>query len=376
MIELSTTLRIARFSQRKYYHRLNMSTSVSIPRLQLSAGRKNQVIILAGATSAGKSKVALEMSRHLMKEGSKVEIIVADSVQIYRYLDIGSNKPSVEEQAEVPHHLVDICDPHELFSGGSFVRSAIPVIYEVLNRGNVPVVVGGSTMWLQWLVHGMPDAPKPSLEVIREANSFVDRFEKRGAWDEALEAAKEIDPVRVPKVARNDWYRMRRYIEVALSLAARNGHEGGMNQRGDAEEFDSGEEGDGGFSDRSLAGAASAAAPLNEAQAGASAVTAAVFASSSVPMLSGKRSFSMTDLDLRCFFLSEEREQLYRTIDSRCVDMVRGGLLQEVAGLMSSKRLSPNDIGAKAIGYRQAIDYLCRSNWKPLDFKAFDAFIQ
>ena len=135
----------------------------------LPTATSNQVIILAGATSVGKSKVA----QLLCEEHGNCEVVIADSVQIYKYLDIGSNKPSLEEQRRVPHHLVDICEPHETYSSGEFVKSAVPIIYDILNRGKVPIVVGGSTMYLQWLVQGTPDAPKASKEIEVKAESLL-----------------------------------------------------------------------------------------------------------------------------------------------------------------------------------------------------------
>ena len=98
---------------------------------RLDAGvTSNKVIVLAGATSVGKSKVA----QLLCEEHGNSEVVIADSVQIYKHLDIGSNKPSAAEQEAVPHHLVDICDPHEIYSSGEFVRAAVPIIYDILNR--------------------------------------------------------------------------------------------------------------------------------------------------------------------------------------------------------------------------------------------------
>jgi tRNA dimethylallyltransferase len=114
-----------------------MSLNLNLP--------KNQVIIIAGATSVGKSAVAQEVCNTI----KNAEIVIADSVQVYRYLDIGSNKPTKEEMLEVPHHMVDLCDPSEVLSTGDFSRRAADIIHEILARNKVPVVVGGSTMWIE-----------------------------------------------------------------------------------------------------------------------------------------------------------------------------------------------------------------------------------
>ena len=105
----------------------------------------------------GKSSLALKLCQELQGE-----IISVDSVQVYRRLDIGSNKPTAEERALVPHHLLDVLEPNaqEAFTAGDFVREAEAAIDGVLARGRVPVVVGGTSMYTQWLVQGRPDAPK------------------------------------------------------------------------------------------------------------------------------------------------------------------------------------------------------------------------
>ena len=267
--------------------------------VRLDAGvTSNKVIVLAGATSVGKSKVA----QLLCEEHGNSEVVIADSVQIYKHLDIGSNKPSAAEQEAVPHHLVDICDPHETYSSGEFVRAAVPIIYDILNRGKLPVVVGGSTMYLQWLVQGTPDAPKASESIEKKAEELLKEAENGGQWEEAIKILSEYDESRANSLGKNDWYRMRRYLEVALSLE---------------------EEGP---------------APKK-----------------------GGRIENFPDLDLRCYFLSEDREQLYRMIDYRCEEMLKAGLIDEVSSLISEGHIAPNCTAAKAIGYRQTIEYLGRS---------------
>ena len=243
----------------------------------------------------GKSKVA----QLLCEEHGNCEVVIADSVQIYKHLDIGSNKPSIEERESVPHHLVDICEPHEIYSSGEFVKSAVPVIYDILNRCKVPIVVGGSTMYLQWLVQGTPDAPKASKAIEEKAESLLREAEHAGKWDQAKEILSKYDPLRAASLGRNDWYRMRRYLEVALSVEK----------------------------DGRVAG-------------------------------EGGRIPNFPDLDLRCYFLSEDREQLYRMIDYRCEAMLKMGLIDEVVNLVRAEQLTPMTTAAKAIGYRQTLEYL------------------
>ena len=95
---------------------------------------KNQVIIIGGATSVGKSAVA----RELCLAVGNAELVVADSVQVYRHLNIGSNKPSAAEQAEIPHHMINLVEPSDVQSTGDFCRRAAAVIKDVLARGKLP----------------------------------------------------------------------------------------------------------------------------------------------------------------------------------------------------------------------------------------------
>jgi hypothetical protein len=125
--------------------KMSTQTVCDLP-IPISGLNSEKIIILAGATSVGKSAVAAELCRRM-----DAEIIIADSVQIYKHLNIGSNKPSQEELNSVPHHMVDLVEPNEIFSCGDFVRAVAPIIFDILDRGKVPVIVGGSTMWIQWL---------------------------------------------------------------------------------------------------------------------------------------------------------------------------------------------------------------------------------
>jgi hypothetical protein len=115
-------------------------------------------------------------------------------------------------------------------------------------------------MWIQWLVHGIPDAPKASETVCRAAADLLAASEENGDWDEALRILSAHDPVRSEKLPRNDWYRMRRYLEVALSIRAGergdvpDDEEEGKEEEAEGEEGERGERGGGGDDGRILTG--------------------------------------------------------------------------------------------------------------------------
>ena len=113
-------------------------------------GPSPRILVLAGPTASGKTAAAIELA--LRFDG---EIVGADSVQVYRHLDIGSAKPTAEERARVPHHCIDLLEPGEAHSVGEYQRTAMACIRELVRRGRLPVVAGGTGLYLRSLIHGL-----------------------------------------------------------------------------------------------------------------------------------------------------------------------------------------------------------------------------
>lgn len=164
------------------------------------------VLAIVGATATGKSALALELAEHLGGE-----IINADALQVYRGLDIGTAKPSPEERARVPHHLIDILEPHEPYSAGVFARRAEEVIAEIRGRGRLPIVVGGSGLYLRALFEGMSPTPPSDPEVRRR---LQERLLAEGLPALAAEL-RGIDPETAARLAPGDTQRILRALEVA-----------------------------------------------------------------------------------------------------------------------------------------------------------------
>ena len=116
------------------------------------------VIAIVGPTASGKSQLALFLAGQLSGE-----IVNYDSVQIFRDLNIGTAKPSLEERQRVPHHMIDIRDPAEIFTAGDYQREARRVLAEVRNRGKLPILVGGTGLYLRALTDGLFNGPARSL---------------------------------------------------------------------------------------------------------------------------------------------------------------------------------------------------------------------
>jgi tRNA dimethylallyltransferase len=159
-----------------------------------------RLIAVVGATAAGKTGLAVELARRL---GGRAEVIGADSRQVYRYMDIGTAKPSAKERAAVAHHLVDVVAPDEPFSLGQWLDLAVESLEEVWGRGNVPLVVGGTGQYVWALLEGwrVPRVP-PSPELREELGSrpLAELLAELRRVDP--EAESYIDPRNVRRVVR------------------------------------------------------------------------------------------------------------------------------------------------------------------------------
>jgi tRNA dimethylallyltransferase len=157
-----------------------------------------------GPTAVGKS----ELLNSLLD--ARFELISADSMQAYRHMDVGTAKPSREERARFPHHLVDVAEPSEQFTAGRFVKEAENLIPEVHRRGRVAVVSGGTAFYITSLLYGMPEAP-PADAAIREKLRGMERDEGSAALYRAL---VQSDPHGAARIQPNDRYRVMRALEV------------------------------------------------------------------------------------------------------------------------------------------------------------------
>ena len=248
-------------------------------------GERLPVFVLTGPTGAGKTEWALRVA-----ESAPVEIVSVDSALVYRGLDIGTAKPSRELRARLPHHLIDICDPTESYSAGRFVGDALCSIRAIHARRRVPLLVGGTMLYLRALLQGLAALPQaaPQLRAHLDARAAAE------GWPALHAELAALDPVAAARIAPSDSQRIQRALEVCLS----------------------------------------AGRPISELQR----VTRSPLA----------------DFPLRYWVLApRERRVLHERLAERFSAMMAAGFLEEVAGLRARGDLTARHPAMRAVGYRQ-----------------------
>ena len=226
-----------------------------------------QVLVLFGPTASGKTGILLELFNS--SNSRQAEVISADSMQVYRGMDIGTAKPSAEERRRLPHHMIDIREPSQQFNAGDFVRLADKACLQIASRGKLPVVSGGTGFYLKNFILGLTEAP-PSDKKIRE--QLKQERREKGVVS-LMEELASCDPVSAKRIHINDEYRILRALEIYRSCGR----------------------------------------PL-----------------SSFEVSTGEKRCNFKFITIG---LSRPREELYSRINLRCADMFRQGLPEEVRSL-------------------------------------------
>ena len=250
---------------------------------------KNRVIVIAGPTATGKSRLSLELARILSGE-----IISADSIQVYRGMDIGTAKVARKKRMEIPHHLVDICDLSDSFNVVQFYEEAIKICAKILDQGHVPIVVGGTGFYLHTLLYGPPQGPKACKKVRLKLEKDLE--------DHGVEPLYQklcyLDPHYGNTINKCDKHKIIRALEI-ITLTGKK--------------------------------------------------------VSDFPK--SRKLHRPKRFDFRCWFIYFPKEILFSRIEMRCDEMISRGLIQEVKGLIKNG-LKNSPSPSRAIGYRQCIDFL------------------
>jgi tRNA dimethylallyltransferase len=171
--------------------------------------RPVDAIALVGPTASGKTAAALALADSLRPQGG-AEIISIDSALVYRGMDIGTAKPSREERAAVPHHLIDTLDPLDSYSAAEFAKDATGLIQDIRARGKTPLLVGGTMLYLKALVEGLNDMPPADPEVRAQIHARAAQL----GWPALHAELAQVDPQTAARLAPGDSQRIGRALEV------------------------------------------------------------------------------------------------------------------------------------------------------------------
>lgn len=163
-----------------------------------------KVLVIAGPTASGKTRMGVELSRILGGE-----VVSADSMQVYRRMDIGTAKPTPEEMGGIPHHMIDVAEPEENYSVARYVREAVPAVEDILSRGKLPVIVGGTGLYIDSLTDGRTFAVQ-STGWREKLSRRAEEEGTRALWEEL----REIDPEAAENIPPENGRRVIRALEV------------------------------------------------------------------------------------------------------------------------------------------------------------------
>lgn len=163
------------------------------------------VICLSGPTAAGKTALAMGLAQRL-----PVELVSVDSALIYRGMNIGTAKPTAAELATCPHHLIDICDPTEVYSAANFRSDALALIDSIRARGNIPLLVGGTMLYFRALLAGLSALPAANTEI----RAMLQARAEHEGWLALHDSLAKVDPIAAKRIHPNDPQRLLRALEV------------------------------------------------------------------------------------------------------------------------------------------------------------------
>ena len=248
-----------------------------------------KIFMLAGPTASGKTKISFDLCDHF-----PFEIISVDSALVYKKMDIGTAKPTLEERIQYPHHLIDIIDPKDHYSAAQFVSDALSKIELIQSKDKVPLLVGGTMLYYKSLIEGLSDLPERD-PIIRKK---IDEEASILGWSEMYKKLMSYDPVSAKRISGNDTQRIQRALEV-IELTGK---------------------------------------PYSE-------------------IIVQKNNKPLTNFEL-ISLVPYDRSILHDRIELRFKLMLENGFLNEVTALFEDKNLGLHLPSIRCVGYRQAWEYL------------------
>lgn len=247
-------------------------------------------IVLMGPTASGKSGIALEIARNL-----PVEIVSVDSAQVYRHMDIGTAKPDAQSMVAVPHHLINLIEPHERYSAAQFVNHALAAMREITERGNIPLLAGGTMLYFRALIEGLSELPSADAGL----RALIETRAEECGWPTLHNELLRLDPVSAARIQPTDSQRIQRALEVCY------------------------------LTDK----------PMSET-------------------LKKPRRFYLPYRVIRIALIPGDREILHQRIAQRFEKMLELGLIDEVRAIRDKFCLNDESPSMRCVGYRQVWMYL------------------
>lgn len=247
-------------------------------------------ILLMGPTASGKTAVAAQLATTL-----PCEIISVDSALVYKGMNIGTAKPDAELLKRAPHHLIDVIEPHESYSAARFRDDALALMREITERGNIPLLVGGTMLYFKALVEGLNDLPEADSTV----RLIIETMADEEGWPAVHEKLRKVDPETAARLEPNDAQRIQRALEIYY-LAGR----------------------------------------------------------SMTDLLKKPKYVYFPYTPIRIALLPEDRAALHERIAQRFDAMLEAGLVDELRRLRDDYGLEPEMPSMRCVGYRQAWDFL------------------
>lgn len=243
-----------------------------------------------GPTASGKTAVAVKLATTL-----PCEIISVDSALVYKGMDIGTAKPDAATLARAPHHLINIIEPHESYSAARFRDDALALMREITERGNIPLLIGGTMLYFKALVEGLNDLPEADSTV----RLIIETMAEEEGWPAVHEKLRKVDPETAARLEPNDSQRVQRALEIFY-----------------------------------------------------------ITGKSMTDLLKKPKYVYFPYTPIRIALLPSDRAVLHDRIAMRFEQMLEAGLIDELRALRDEYALEPDTPSMRCVGYRQAWDFL------------------
>jgi tRNA dimethylallyltransferase len=247
-------------------------------------------ILLMGPTASGKTAVAVKLATTL-----PCEIISVDSALVYKGMDIGTAKPDAATLARAPHHLINIIEPHESYSAARFRDDALALMREITERGNIPLLIGGTMLYFKALVEGLNDLPEADSTI----RLIIETMAEEEGWPAVHEKLRKVDPETAARLEPNDSQRVQRALEIFY-----------------------------------------------------------ITGKSMTDLLKKPKYVYFPYTPIRIALLPSDRAVLHDRITMRFEQMLEAGLIDELRALRDEYALEPDTPSMRCVGYRQAWDFL------------------